>query len=151
MPNFNDPQGTWIWVQNQIPGGVVGALIILIVGWIVARILQAVVTGALRRTGLDRRLAPAISNDPGATTAPGDTAQVIGRIVFWLVMLFVLIAVFDALGLELITAPLTGLLAGSSPASWPRWGLTASRRVWGLPTPWAASVSPGSWARSSTS
>jgi len=112
MPNFNDPQGTWIWVQNQIPGGVVGALIILIVGWIIARILQAVVTGALRRTGLDRRLAPAISNDPTATTAPGDTAQVIGRIVFWLVMLFVLIAVFDALGLELITAPLTGLLAG---------------------------------------
>jgi hypothetical protein len=112
MPNFNDPQGTWIWVQNQIPGGVVGALIILIVGWVVARLLQAGVTAALRRTGLDRRLAPAISNDPAATTAPGDTAQVIGRIVFWLVMLFVLIAVFDALGLELITAPLTGLLAG---------------------------------------
>src|SRR5687768_3428080 len=112
MPNFNDPQGTWIWVQNQIPGGVVGALIILIVGWVIARLLQAGVTAALRRTGLDRRLAPAISNDPAATTAPGDTAQVIGRIVFWLVMLFVLIAVFDALGLVLITAPLTGLLAG---------------------------------------
>jgi hypothetical protein len=112
MPNFNDPQGTWIWVQNQIPGGVVGALILLVVGWVIARLLQAGVTAALRRTGLDRRLAPAISNDPAATTAPGDTAQVIGRIVFWVVMLFVLIAVFDALGLELITAPLTGLLAG---------------------------------------
>jgi hypothetical protein len=112
MPNLNDPQGTWIWVQNQIPGGVVGALIILVVGWVIARLLQAGVTAALRRTGLDRRLAPAISNDPAATTAPGDTAHVIGRIVFWLVMLFVLIAVFDALGLELITAPLTGLLAG---------------------------------------
>jgi len=112
MPNFNDPQGTWIWVQNQIPGGVVGALIILVVGWVIARLLQAGVTAALRRTGLDRRLAPAISNDPAATTAPGDTAQVIGRIVFWLVMLFVLIAVFDALGLVLVTAPLTGLLAG---------------------------------------
>src|ERR671910_709116 len=112
MPNVNDPQGTWIWVQNQIPAGVVGALIILIVGWVIARLLQAGVTGLLRRTGLDRRLAPAISNDPTATTAPGDTAQVIGRIVFWLVMLFVLIAVFDALGLVLITAPLTGLLAG---------------------------------------
>jgi hypothetical protein len=112
MPNTNDPQTLWIWVQNQIPGGVVGALILLIVGWVIARVLQAVVTGALRRTGLDRRLAPAISNDPAATRAPGDTAQVIGRIVFWLVMLFVLIAVFDALGLELVTAPLTGLLAG---------------------------------------
>jgi hypothetical protein len=112
MLNLNDPQGTWIWLQNQIPGGVVGAIIILVVGWVIARLLQAGVTAALRRTGLDRRLAPAISNDPAATTAPGDTAQVIGRIVFWLVMLFVLIAVFDALGLELITAPLTGLLAG---------------------------------------
>jgi hypothetical protein len=112
MPDVNDPQGTWIWVQNQVPGGVVGALIILVVGWVIARLLQAGVTAALRRTGLDRRLAPAISNDPAATTAPGDTAQVVGRIVFWVVMLFVLIAVFDALGLELITAPLTGLLAG---------------------------------------
>lgn len=112
MPNVNDPQATWIWVQNQIPGGVVGALLLLIVGWVIARLLQAGVTAALRRTGLDRRLAPAITNDPAATTAPGDTAQVVGRIVFWLVMLFVLVAVFDALGLEIVTAPLTGLLAG---------------------------------------
>ena len=112
MPNTTDAETLWISVQNQIPGGVVGALIILIVGWVIARLLQAGVTAALRRTGLDRRLAPAISNDPAATTAPGDTAQVIGRIVFWLVMVFVLIAVLDALGLELVTAPLTGLLAG---------------------------------------
>ena len=112
MPNPNDVETFWVGVQNQIPGGVLGALIILIVGWVIARLLQAGVTAALRRTGLDRRLAPAISNDPAATTAPGDTAQVIGRIVFWVVMLFVLIAVFDALGLELVTAPLNGLLAG---------------------------------------
>jgi hypothetical protein len=112
MPNTTDAETLWLSVQNQIPGGVVGALIILIVGWVIARLLQAGVTAALRRTGLDRRLAPAISNDPAATTAPGDTAKVIGRIVFWLVMVFVLIAVLDALGLELVTAPLTGLLAG---------------------------------------
>jgi hypothetical protein len=112
MPNTTDVETLWVNVQNQIPGGVLGALIILIVGWVIARLLQAGVTAGLRRTGLDRRLAPAISNDPAATTAPGDTAQVIGRIVFWLVMVFVLIAVLDALGLELVTAPLTGLLAG---------------------------------------
>jgi hypothetical protein len=40
-------------------GDVVGALILLVVGWIIARLLQAGVTAALRRTGLDRRLAPA--------------------------------------------------------------------------------------------
>jgi TRAP-type mannitol/chloroaromatic compound transport system permease small subunit len=112
MPTTTDAETLWLSVQNQIPGGVLGALLILIVGWVIARLLQAGVTAALRRTGLDRRLAPALSNDPAATTAPGDTAQVIGRIVFWLVMVFVLIAVLDALGLELVTAPLTGLLAG---------------------------------------
>src|SRR5215217_1076136 len=112
MPTTTDAETLWVSVQNQIPGGVLGALLILLVGWVIARLLQAGVTAALRRTGLDRRLAPALSNDPAATTAPGDTAQVIGRIVFWLVMVFVLIAVLDALGLELVTAPLTGLLAG---------------------------------------
>jgi hypothetical protein len=112
MPPTTDAETLWLSVQNQIPGGVLGALLILVVGWVIARLLQAGVTAALRRTGLDRRLAPALSNDPAATTAPGDTAQVIGRIVFWLVMVFVLIAVLDALGLELVTAPLTGLLAG---------------------------------------
>jgi hypothetical protein len=112
MPTTTDAETLWVSVQNQIPGGVLGALLILVVGWVIARLLQAGVTAALRRTGLDRRLAPALSNDPAATTAPGDTAQVIGRIVFWLVMVFVLIAVLDALGLELVTAPLTGLLAG---------------------------------------
>jgi hypothetical protein len=112
MPTTTDAETLWLSVQNQIPGGVLGALLILVVGWVIARLLQAGVTAALRRTGLDRRLAPALSNDPAATTAPGDTAQVIGRIVFWLVMVFVLIAVLDALGLELVTAPLTGLLAG---------------------------------------
>jgi hypothetical protein len=112
MPTTTDAETLWLSVQNQIPGGVLGALLILLVGWVIARLLQAGVTAALRRTGLDRRLAPALSNDPAATTAPGDTAQVIGRIVFWLVMVFVLIAVLDALGLELVTAPLTGLLAG---------------------------------------
>src|ERR671912_511793 len=112
MPNTTDVETIWVGVQNQIPGGVVGALIVLVVGWVIARLLQAGVTAALRRTGLDRRLAPAISNDPAATTAPGDTAKAIGRIVFWLVMIFVLVAVLDALGLEVVTAPLTGLLAG---------------------------------------
>lgn len=107
-----DGQDIWLWVQNSVPGGVVGAIIILVVGWIVARVVQWVVTTALRRTGLDRKLASIVSDDPGATTAPGDTAAVVGKIGFWLVMLFVLIAVFDALGLEMVTAPLTGLLAG---------------------------------------
>ena len=43
MPNTTTWK-LWVRVQNQIPGGVLGALIILIVGWVIARLLQAGVT-----------------------------------------------------------------------------------------------------------
>jgi hypothetical protein len=111
MPNFNDPQSVWLWIERSLPGGVVGAIILLIVGWLIARALEWAVTAALRRTGVDRRLAPAVS-DATVTTDQTDTSRLVGRIVFWLVMIFVLIAVFDALGLTLVTVPLTSLLAG---------------------------------------
>src|SRR5690242_162515 len=110
MPKFNEPNAVWIWVQSWMPGGVVGALILLVIGWIVARVLQAVVTGLGRRPGLDRRPAPAVRNVPTAPAPATDTASLIGRIVFWLVMLFVLVGVFDALGLQQVTAPLNDLL-----------------------------------------
>jgi hypothetical protein len=109
MPDFTDPNSVWRWLQDAVPGGVLGALILLVVGWLVARLLQWGVTAAVRRTGLDRRLTTAGGGQ--AAAPPGDTAQFAGRIVFWVVMLFVLVAVFDALGLQLVTAPLTGLLA----------------------------------------
>jgi hypothetical protein len=111
MNEFTTGNDVWLWVQRSIPGGVVGAIIMLIVGWLIAKLLQMVVTGALRRTGLDRRLAPLATRD-GTGKPPGDTAATIGKAVYYVVMLFVLIAVFDALGLTLVTAPLTALLAG---------------------------------------
>jgi len=106
-----DAQGVWLWVQERTPGGLVGALVLLVVGWLVAKALGAAVAAALRRSGLDRRLAPLVGADPGAATR-ADTAGAIGRVAYYVVMLFVLLAVFDALGLQVVTAPLTALLAG---------------------------------------
>jgi hypothetical protein len=112
MPTAVNDQGFWVWAQNQVPVGVVGAIVILIVGWIIARILQWAVTSALRRTGLGRRIAPYVGGNQPAATAPNDTANLVGQIVFWIVMLFVLVAALDALDLAIVTAPLTGLLNG---------------------------------------
>lgn len=89
--------------------GLVGALVTLIVGYIVARIVGGVVTGVLQRTGLERRLAGLVAR-PGQAR-PVNAAPVVGRIVFWLIMLFVLVAFFQALSLTIITGPLIGLLA----------------------------------------
>jgi Mechanosensitive ion channel, conserved TM helix len=85
-----------------------GALAILIVGWLVARIIAAVVTGTLRRTELDNRLARVIAGDRSAGVI--HLEQWVGRVVFYLLMILVLVAFFQTLGLTLVTEPLNRLL-----------------------------------------
>lgn len=77
------------------------ALLILIVGYIVARIIAAIVRRLLLRTELDNRLAQALSEEGGEI----EIENIIARIVFWLLMLFVLVAFFEQLGLTGIATP----------------------------------------------
>jgi hypothetical protein len=84
----------------------VGAIVILIVGWLVALLVSRAVAGALRRTGLDRRIAGLM----GGGETPVQVATWTQTIVFWLLFLFVLLAFFQSLGLTLITTPLAALL-----------------------------------------
>jgi hypothetical protein len=82
----------------------IGALVILILGWLVARVVAAIVRGGLRRTNLDNRLALWIAGEP----IPIE--EWIARGIFYLIMIFVLVAFFQALGLTLPTEPLNQLL-----------------------------------------
>jgi hypothetical protein len=104
LQNLLDRSSTM--VGDALPG-IVGAIVILIVGWIVALVIAAVVRGILRRTTIDNRLAAWIG---GARTATLPIERYIGTTVFWLVMLFVLVAFFDALNLPVVTGPLNALL-----------------------------------------
>jgi small-conductance mechanosensitive channel len=83
---------------------VIGALLILIVGWLVAMVVAAVVKGLLGRTDLDNRIARSM----GAVGLAVENT--IGRVVFWLIMLFVLVAFFQALNLAIVSEPLNQLL-----------------------------------------
>ncbi len=94
-------------VGAYIPS-LVGALLILIIGWLVALIVSAIVRGVLRRTTLDDRLARWITGDEAAKGV--EVEQWVGKGVYYLIMLFVLIAFFQALGLTIITQPLNQLL-----------------------------------------
>lgn len=92
---------------SSIPS-IVGALIILVLGWIIALIVSAVVRSALRRTEVDNRLAAWIA---GKERAEGvNTEEWVGKAVFYLLMVFVLIAFFQVLGLTVVTQPLNQLL-----------------------------------------
>lgn len=94
-------------VGAYIPN-LIGALAILIIGWLVALVVSALVRGALRRTTLDDRLARWILGEEEAKAVEAE--RWITKGVYYLIMLFVLVAFFRALGLTLITEPLNQLL-----------------------------------------
>ncbi len=95
------------WFTVQFPQ-FIGAIAILIIGWLIALILASVVRGALRRTNLGARLARWIKGDEEATGA--EVNKWSGRIIYYLAMFFVLVAFFQYLNLTFIAEPLTSFL-----------------------------------------
>ena len=107
-----------IWTQfmeqiTQLIGGyipnLIGAIVILIIGWLIALIIAAIVRGVVRRTKLSDRLARWIWGEEKGKAV--DAERWVGVGVFWLIMIFVLIAFFQTLGLTLITEPLNQILS----------------------------------------
>ena len=70
-------------------GNLLIALLILIVGYIIARILGSVTRRLLRRINLDNRLADSLSEPDEPRKF--NVENVVASVVFWLVMLFVLV------------------------------------------------------------
>ncbi len=88
-----------------------GFLVILLVGYIVASALSRLVTFILRKVGFDR-----ISTRIGLTRLEQqmglkmDTAGILGRIVYWFVFLIFLVPAVDALGLTAVSTILSQIL-----------------------------------------
>jgi small-conductance mechanosensitive channel len=82
---------------------VLGAFLLLLVGWIVAYVLRSL---AVRLTHLgERTLARVSSNrEPPPTHLPTASAKILGSVVFWVVVLFFLTAATQVLGLDTFTA-----------------------------------------------
>lgn len=93
-------------IATYVPN-LLGAVIILVVGWIAALIISAVVKGVIKRTSLGEKLSKLLSGDE-ESSIPID--KYVSKSVFYIIMLFVLIAFFQALGLTIITEPLNNLL-----------------------------------------
>ncbi len=92
---------------SNLPG-LLAALGVLVVGWLFAFVIAAVVRSIMKRTQLDDRLAIWLGDDD---TAPHDTFERwIPRAVYYLVLLFVLVGFLQTLGLTIVTEPLNALL-----------------------------------------
>lgn len=94
-----------ILVGSYLPN-LLGALAVLVVGWLVAHILGAMVRGGMKRMTLDNRLADWLAG----TDTEMEIEHLAGRLTYWLVMLFVLVAFLQVLDLTLMTEPLNALL-----------------------------------------
>jgi hypothetical protein len=84
------------------------ALIILLVGYLLARIIASVTRRLLKKTNLDNRLAESLSEEGEPRRYKAE--DVIAKIVFWILMLFVLVAFFDRLNLQALALPLQSFL-----------------------------------------
>ena len=82
---------------------VLGAFLLLLVGWVVAHLLRAV---AVRVTLLGERALAHIAASRGAAPArlTGASAKILGSVVFWVVVLFFLTAATQLLGLHTFAA-----------------------------------------------
>jgi len=85
-----------------------GALAILVIGWLVALIISSIGEKGLRKVGVNdwvNRLSGAEEQEKDIDVAKG-----VGTGLFYLIMLFVLVAFFQALRVPLISEPINGLL-----------------------------------------
>ncbi len=89
---------------DQLPK-IAGAVLILLGGWIAAVIIRAVIRKALGLIKLNARVNDSSEEDSKNIDLEGG----ISSAGFWVALLITAIAVFDALGLELVTTPLNTL------------------------------------------
>lgn len=86
----------------------VGALAVLVVGWLLAMVVAGGVRRVMKRTKLDDKLSQWTTSEEGAMRF--DMAGGVAKVVYYLIMLFVVVGVFQALRLTELTAPINRFL-----------------------------------------
>jgi Conserved TM helix len=98
-------------VGSFLPG-LLGAIGILLIGWILGSIVSTIVRNLLKRTDLDNRLGNIATGGSGTSrsTSTLNTEKLVGDVVFWLIFLFALANALSALRLDSAAQPLTNVL-----------------------------------------
>jgi hypothetical protein len=90
----------------------IGFLVILIVGYFVAKLVKSVIAKVLDKVGLDRHLHSGQTGEYVERISPGASpSKLIGSIAFWFIFLFVLSAAIGALQIPAVTAFMNQVLA----------------------------------------
>jgi hypothetical protein len=101
-------QNTFQQVTAFLPR-LLGAVLILLIGWLIAAIAAALTRNLLNRTRLDNRIAAGIMGREDGRELP-KVEGVISNIVFWGILLLTIVAVLDTLELRVASQPLNAFL-----------------------------------------
>ena len=96
---------------NYLPQ-LLGALVVLVVGYIIAKILDAVITKGLQKARVDQRLTSGGGGRYVQKFAPeGSPSKLVGLVVFWVIMVFVITSAIGTLGIPALTGFMNQVLA----------------------------------------
>ena len=85
------------------------ALAILVIGLLIATIARTVTRGILNSTDIDNKIAGGLTGRTDSNDLP-QVENLISSVVFWIVILFTVVAVLQTLQLEAVSRPLGSLL-----------------------------------------
>jgi hypothetical protein len=89
---------------------VIGALLIIIIGWLIAGAVAGLVTRLLRTAGADRLMATHGSSVYGQRSAQFKPSTVVGEIVKWIIRFVFLVAAANVLGMTQVSELLNQVL-----------------------------------------
>jgi hypothetical protein len=90
----------------------ISALIVLLVGYIIAKILDTVIAKGLRNAKVDQRLTSGGGGRYVEKLAPqGSPSKLVGLVVFWVIMLFVISSAIGTLNIPALTGFMNQVLA----------------------------------------
>jgi hypothetical protein len=96
-------QSAFTTFVNYLPQ-ILGAIVVLVVGYIIAKILDQVITKLLRKAKLDARLTSNSSGRFAEKVSPGGSpSRLVGGVVFWVIMLFVISSAIGTLNIPALT------------------------------------------------
>lgn len=98
-------------LMNYLPQ-FLGALLVLLIGYLIAKVLQKVLTKGLNKVRLDDRLTAGQGGQYVERFSPrGSPARLVGLVVFWVLMLFVISSAIGTLGIPALTGFMNTVLS----------------------------------------
>ena len=93
---------------GQFLPSLVWAIVLLLLGWIVATLVALAVKNLLKRTNFDNRIASWVTGQPADQGIAVE--KWVATIVYWVIFLFAIVASLNALNLAGVSAPLNNFL-----------------------------------------